>query len=105
MAGPARLEGVGTPAPPVDPQRLADAMRASLDEYGVRVENGGAAAAGELRGRLADARRLGEAVRALAVVRAEGGARGAIEIELVDLATEKALLAEVPRPAREEDLY
>lgn len=96
---------VVTAAPPVDPQRLADAMRTYLDEYGIRIENGGAGAAGDLRQQLGEARRIGERVRALAVVRAESGARGSIEIELVDLATEKALIAELPRPAREEDLY
>lgn len=103
--GQAPVEVVVTAAPPVDSQRLADAMRAYLEEYGIRVENGGPAAGGDLRVRLADARRLGEEVRALAVVRAEEGAPGAIEIQLVDLATDKALLAELPRPARDQDLY
>ena len=44
-------------------------------------------------------------MRAVAVVRAEHGARGTVEIELVDLATDKALVVSVPRPARDEDLY
>src|SRR5215831_19891047 len=89
----------------MDTQRLADAMRTYLDEYGISIENGGTVAPGDLRHQLEDARRIGESVRALAVVRAETGARGTIELELVDLATEKALIAEVPRPARDEDLY
>ena len=44
-------------------------------------------------------------MRAVAVVRAEHGARGTVEIELIDLATNKALVVSVPRPARDEDLY
>lgn len=89
----------------VDPQRLADAMRTYLDEYGIHIENAGAVPPGDLQRRLAEAHRLGESMRALAVVCAESGARGSIEIQLVDLATEKALIAEVPRPAHDEDLY
>ena len=42
---------------------------------------------------------------AVAVIRAERGAPGAIDVEMLDLATDKALLATVPRPARDEDLY
>jgi hypothetical protein len=102
-AGPTAI--VVTAAAPIDPQRLADAMRTYLDEYGIRVQNGGAAEPGDLRVQLADARRMGESVRALAVVHAESGARGTLEVELYDLATEKALIAELPRPARDEDLY
>ena len=57
------------------------------------------------RQRLDDARALGAAVRAVAVVRAEHGAPGSVEIELIDLATGKALVVSVPRPQRDEDLY
>jgi hypothetical protein len=104
---------VVTAAPSIDAERLADALRVYLDEFGIRVgvgrPGGGAEAAvpadGDLRKRLDDARQLGEAVRAVAVVRAEHGARGAVEIELIDLATDKALVVSVPRPARDEDLY
>jgi hypothetical protein len=103
-------EGVGvdvvvTAARPLDAQSLADALRTYLDEYGIQVRSADAPATDDLRRRLAEARRIGEAVRALAVVRAEGGARGAVEIELVDLATDKSLVAEMPVPARSEDLY
>jgi hypothetical protein len=59
----------------------------------------------DLRARLEGARELGAAVRAVAVVRAEHGAPGSVEIELVDLATNKALVMSVPRPQRDEDLY
>jgi hypothetical protein len=96
---------VVTAAPSIDAQRLADALRVYLDEFGIRVGAGAAAEAGDLRKRLDDARQLGEAVRAVAVVRAEHGARGAVEIELIDLATNKALVVSVPRPERDEDLY
>jgi len=96
---------VVTTAPPLDAQRLADALRAYLDEFGIRVETRASSQAEDLRKRLDEGRALGEAVRAFAVVRAERGSPGTVEIELVDLATQKALIAIVPRPARDEDLY
>jgi len=102
---PAADQVVVTAAPSIDAQRLADALRVYLDEFGIRVGAGAAGEAGDLRKRLDDARQLGEAVRAVAVVRAEHGARGTVEIELIDLATDKALVVSVPRPARDEDLY
>ena len=42
-------------------------------------------------------------MRAVAVVRAERETRGEIEVELYDLATDKALVAAVRGPARDED--
>jgi hypothetical protein len=96
---------VVTTAPPLDAERLADALRVYLEGVGIRVETGPQSDATDLRRRLDDARALGEAVRAFAVVRAERGSPEAVEIELTDLATGKALLATVPRPARDEDLY
>ena len=90
----------------MDAQRLADALRVYLDEFGIRVETRAAADAADLRdaarGR---ARSSARPCGRVAVVRAEHGARGTIEIELVDLATDKALVVSVPRPARDEDLY
>jgi len=96
---------VVTAAPSIDAQRLADALRVYLDEFGIRVDTRAAGEADDLRKRIDDARQLGEALRAVAVVRAEHGARGSIEIELIDLATDKALVVSVPRPERDEDLY
>jgi|tagenome__1003787_1003787.scaffolds.fasta_scaffold20959298_2 hypothetical protein len=96
---------VVTAAPPLDSQRLADALRTYLDEFGIRVQVAPATADGDLRTQLDDARHLGESVRAVAVVRAEREVRGEIEVELYDLATDKALVAAVRRPARDEDLY
>jgi hypothetical protein len=96
---------VVTAAPSLDAQRLADALRVYLDEFGIRVETRAAGEADDLRRRIDDARQLGEALRAVAVVRAEHGARGFVEIELVDLATNKALVVSVPRPERDADLY
>ena len=96
---------VVTAAPPLDSQRLADALRTYLDEFGIRVEVAPATAGGDLRTQLDDARHLGESVRAVAVVRAERETRGEIEVELYDLATDKALVASVRRPTRDEDLY
>src|SRR6188768_3726538 len=91
--------------PSMDAQRLADALRVYLDEYGIRVETRTAPDAADLHDRLEGARKLGETVRALAVVRAEHAARGTIDIELYDIATDKAVVVSVPRPARDEDLY
>jgi hypothetical protein len=96
---------VVTATPSMDAQRLADALRVYLDEFGIRVEARAAGEADDLRKRIDDARQLGESLRAVAVVRAEHGARGFVEIELIDLATDKALVVSVPRPARDEDLY
>jgi hypothetical protein len=96
---------VVTTAPSMDAQRLADALRVYLDEFGIRVETRPAGEAGDLRQRIDDARQLGESLRAIAVIRAEHGARGLVEIELIDLATSKALVVSVPRPERDEDLY
>ena len=98
-------EVVVTTTPSMDAQRLADALRVYLDEYGIRVETRTAPDAADLHDRLEGARKLGETVRALAVVRAEHAARGTIDIELYDLATDKAVIVSVPRPARDEDLY
>ena len=97
-------EVVVTTGPSMDAQRLADALRVYLDEYGIRVQTRVAADAADLQARLDDARALGTAVRAVAVVRAEHGAPGSVEIDLVDLATGKALVVSVPRPQRDEDL-
>jgi hypothetical protein len=96
---------VVTAAPPLDSQRLADALRTYLDDFGIRVQVAPATAGGDLRTQLDDARHLGESVRAVAVVRAERETRGEIEVELYDLATDKALVAVVRRPVRDEDLY
>jgi len=96
---------VVTAAPSMDAQRLADALRVYLDEFGIKVETRAAGEADDLRKRIDDARQLGEALRAVAVVRAERGPRGAVEIELIDLQTDKALVVSVPRPERDEDLY
>jgi len=108
-ASPSGIDVAVTAAAPIDAQHLADVLRAYLDEYGVRVESAPAPAPGDLRRQLADARQLGERVRAMAVVRVQNGegtgGRGTVEIDIVDLATEKVLIAEVPRPQRDEDLY
>jgi hypothetical protein len=108
-ASPSGIDVAVTAAAPIDAQHLADVLRAYLDEYGVRVESAPAPATGDLRRQLADARQLGERVRAMAVVRVQNGegtgGRGTVEIDIVDLATEKVLIAEVPRPQRDEDLY
>ena len=96
---------VVTAAAPLDSQRLADALRTYLDEFGIHVQVAPVTTDGDLRTQLDDARHLGESARAVAVVRAERETRGEIEVELYDLATDKALVAVVRRPVRDEDLY
>jgi hypothetical protein len=94
-----------TAAAPLDAQRLAAALGAYLGEFGIRVEIAADGPRGDLRAELAGARERVPPVGAIAVIRAERGAPGAIDVEMLDLATDKALLATVPRPARDEDLY
>jgi hypothetical protein len=94
-----------TAAPPLDAQRLADALGAYLGEFGIRVEIAADGPWGDLRAQLAGARERVPPVGAVAVIRAERGGPGAIDVEILDLATDKALVATVPRPARDEDLY
>jgi hypothetical protein len=96
---------VVTAAAPLDAERLADAMRAYLDELHVDVRTAPAAPGGDLRGELAANAGIGAAVRAWAVVRIADAAPGSAEIELVDRVTGKALVTTVPRPRRDEDLY
>jgi hypothetical protein len=96
---------VVTTAPPLDTQRLADALRVYLGEFGIAVEVAAPDAADDLRERISDARQLGESVRAVAVIRAQPGSPDEVEIELTDLATDKTLIANMPKAAREEDLY
>jgi hypothetical protein len=105
LQGQALDKIVVTAGPPLDTTRLADALRVYLNEFGIAVEPGVPDQAGDLRERLADARRLGRSVRAVAVIRAETGAPDEIEIELTDLATDKTLIATLPKPARDADLY
>src|SRR5437868_4288381 len=96
---------VVTTAPPLDSERLADALRVYLGEFGITVEVAPADETDDLRQRIADARHLGESVRAVAVIRAEPGTPDEVGIELTDLATDKTLIASMPKAARDEDLY
>lgn len=94
-----------TAAPPLDAERLADALRTYLDEFRVDVRTAGAVPSGDLRAELAASEGIGAAARAWAVVRIADGAPGSAEIELVDRVTGKSLVTSVPRPQRDQDLY
>jgi hypothetical protein len=96
---------VVTSVAPVDGERLADAMRAYVGDYGIDVRTAPAAAPGDLRRELAETGRAGADVRAIAAIRVVGGAAGTVEIQVIDRVTQKALMASIPRPARDEDLY
>src|SRR5215467_10032733 len=96
---------VVTTAPPLDSQRLADALRVYLGEFGISVEVAPPDETDDLRQRIADARQLGESVRAVAVIRVEPDTPNEVGIELTDLATDKTLIATMPKAARDEDLY
>jgi hypothetical protein len=96
---------VVTTAPPLDSERLADALRVYLGEFGISVEVAPADQSDDLRQRITDARHLGESVRAVAVIRVEPGTPDEVGIELTDLATDKTLIATMPKAARDEDLY
>lgn len=98
-----------TTVAPLDAQRLADALRAYLDDVGVRIEPHLAGAADGLRQQLEDARRLGHTAQATAVVRVErdlsAGEPGEVEIQLIDLTTDEVVIATIASPARDEDRY
>lgn len=96
---------VVTATGPVDAQRLSDALAVYLGEFGIDVQNAPADDTGDLRARMASARRLGESVRAVAVIHAASDSPDAVEIELDDLTTHKTLIASIPKPPRDEDLY
>jgi hypothetical protein len=97
---------VVTASPPVDAQRLGDALRSYLDGYGIVVESAPAAPADDnLREQIGATRRAGESWRAMAAVRVGRGDPESIEIELVDLVTDKSLVVALARPRRDEDLY
>ena len=73
----AGAEVVVTAAPSIDAQRLADALRVYLDEFGIRVGDRARPPRRAICASGSTTRaQLGEAVRAVAVVRAEHGARG-----------------------------
>jgi hypothetical protein len=95
---------VSAPAP-LDADRLADTVRAYLGEFGIRVAVTPAVPAADLRTEIEGTRAVGERARALAVVRVGGAAGDTVEVEMVDLQTDKVLLATLPRPPRDEDLY
>src|SRR3569623_2697790 len=68
---PATTDIIVTTVAPLDAQRLADVLRAYLDDMGLRVEPLAAGTTGGLRQQLAEARRLGQAAGATTVVRVE----------------------------------
>jgi len=106
---PAAAHLLVTTVAPLDAQRLADVLRAYLDDMGVRVDSLPAGTTGGLRQQLDDARRLGQAARATSVVRVERdggeGNPGGLEIELIDLTTDEVVIATLASPARDEDRY
>lgn len=93
-----------TARPPLDGERLADALRTYLDGYSIDVKVG-PSAEGDLRAQLEAARAAGERVRALAVLRIADAEPATVEIQLVDRLTHKSLIAEVARAGRDEDFY
>lgn len=106
---PATTDIVVTTVAPLDAQRLADVLRAYLDDMGLRVEPLEAGKTGGLRQQLDEARRLGQAAGATTVVRVERAASdgngGGLELELIDLTTDEVVIATIASPARDEDRY
>jgi hypothetical protein len=96
---------VVTAAAPLDAERLADALRAYLDDFAIDVRTAPAAPPGDLRAELSATAEIGANARAWAVVRLDDQTPGNAEIELVDRETAKSLVTIVPRPRRDEDLY
>ena len=96
---------VVTAAPPVDAARLAETLRPYLDDSAVEVRVAPAVAPGELRAQLAGLRDTGVDWRALAAIRVSQSDARTLEIQLVDLVSDKTLVASVPAVAHEADRY
>jgi hypothetical protein len=89
---------------PLDGQRLGDALAAYLDERGVKVELAPPVEAAALEDRIAALRAAAAAAHALAAVHVQRAA-ASIQIDLVDMVTDKSLLSIASTPRRDEDLY
>jgi hypothetical protein len=96
---------VATAVPPLSAERLADALRTYLDAEKLEVRTAPVAASGDLRAELADTARMAAELRASLALRVAEREHGTIEIELMSLAPQRALLASMPRPVRDEDFY
>ncbi len=104
-AGAERHRVVVTAAPPIDADRLAEAMRAYLDEFSVDVVTAPAAIDDDLRAQLDATNASGAQVGAIVSIRVAGGRAGTIEIALVDRMDDKALVTTLSRPPLDSDLY
>jgi hypothetical protein len=96
---------VVTAAPPVDAARLAETLRTYLDDSKVEVRVAPAVAPGELRAELAGLRATGVDLRAIAAVQVSQTDARTLEVQLVDLVTDKTLVASLPPVAHEADRY
>jgi hypothetical protein len=95
-----------TAAAPLDADRLADVLRSYMDEYEISVRAAaGAPPVADLRREVEGLRSQAGALRAFASVRVAAEAPGTAEVMVVDLITDKALVARLERPARDEDFY
>jgi hypothetical protein len=94
-----------TAPPPLDAARLAETLRTYLDDAAVEVRVAPPAPAGELRAELAGLRATGVDLRAIAAVHVSRTGPRTLELQLVDLVTDKTLVTAVPPTAREADLY
>jgi hypothetical protein len=91
-------------AAPLDGQRLADALAAYLDERGVKVELTRPVEEPALELRIAALRQAAGDAGALAAVHVQRSA-ASVQIDLVDVVTDKSLLSIVSTPQRDADLY
>jgi hypothetical protein len=91
-------------AAPLDGQRLADALAAYLDERGVEVELVPPVEEPALEARIATLRQVAGGAGALAAVHVQRTATS-VQIDLVDVVTNKSLLAIAGTPLRDADLY
>lgn len=82
-AGTERHRVVVTAAAPLDADRLAEAMRAYLEEFSVDVVTAPAALDDDLRAQLDATNVSGAEVGAIVSIRVAGGRSGTIEIALV----------------------
>ncbi|MCA1663464.1 MAG: hypothetical protein LC659_04210, partial [Myxococcales bacterium] len=100
-----RYRIVVTAVAPIDAERLAESMRAYLDDFAVDVVTAPASTDAELRAQLDATNASGANVSAIASIRVAARSTGTVEIALVDRLSAKALVAALARPPRDEDLY
>jgi len=96
---------LATAVEPLRVDKLADALRTYLDAGRVEVKTAAATSSGDLRADLDALVQAGAGEQATAVLRISASPTDAVEIALCDLASQRTVIASIPRSERDEDLY